>query len=98
MCFSGISTQRESTRNGSESALEERPRSDYWDRATDGEVQLIKGDLEAAARLYQEAVDSAPEEVASHASTWRQARRLLQHLNASLDQSNAIERVFTHLR
>ena len=36
-----------------------------------------------ASEMYQQAVDTSPTEKASHESTWRQAKSLLEKLEAS---------------
>ncbi|MEM8963591.1 MAG: toll/interleukin-1 receptor domain-containing protein, partial [Acidobacteriota bacterium] len=70
---------------------------DYWFTATVGEVALIQGKYDDAARLYRAAVDMAHTQVASHRSTWGQAERLLQHLGASDDERAKVAAAFAHL-
>ena len=70
---------------------------DYWQTATIGEVFLMQSDYEGAARLYQAAVDAAPEERGSHETTWKQACRLMAKLSPSADDRARIRQVFAHL-
>ena len=70
---------------------------DYWQTATIGEVFLMRSDYEGAARLYQAAVDAAPEERGSHETTWKQACRLMAKLSPSADDRARIRQVFAHL-
>lgn len=69
--------------------------NDYWRTATIAEVQLLQGNYEQAAALYQSAVGAAPLERGSHESTWAAASRLLDCLEASADQQTLIRNVFT---
>lgn len=68
--------------------------NDYWRTATIAEVQLLQGNYQQAAALYQSAVGEAPLERGSHASTWAAASRLLDCLEASADQKTLIRNVF----
>jgi tetratricopeptide (TPR) repeat protein len=68
--------------------------NDYWRTATIAEVQLLQGNYEQAAALYQSAVSAAPLERGSHESTWAAASRLLDCLEASADQKTLIRNVF----
>ncbi len=68
--------------------------NDYWRTATIAEVQLLQGNYQQAAALYQSAVGEAPLERGSHASTWAAASRLLDCLEASADQETLIRNVF----
>jgi hypothetical protein len=70
---------------------------DYWKSATVAEVQLLAGDYERAAKLYADAVAMSPSETGSHASTWKQACRLMGVLDPSLEQRAAIRAAFAHL-
>ena len=74
------------------------PHADYWAAATDGEASLIQRKFEKAAELYRHAVDAYPEATGSHASTWKQAKRLLAHLDPSDTQREAVAGAFAHLR
>jgi len=64
--------------------------NDYWRTATIAEVQLLQGNYEPAAALYQSAIGSAPLERGSHESTWQEASRLLDCLAASPEQKALI--------
>ena len=68
--------------------------NDYWRTATIAEVQLLQGNYQQAAALYQSAVGEAPLERGSHASTWAAASRLLDCLEASAGQKTLIRNVF----
>jgi len=68
--------------------------NDYWRTATIAEVQLLQGNYQQAAALYQSAVGEAPLERGSHASTWAAACRLLDCLEASAGQKTLIRNVF----
>ena len=57
----------------------------------------MQSDYEGAARLYQAAVDAAPEERGSHETTWKQACRLMAKLSPSADDRARIRQVFAHL-
>lgn len=69
--------------------------NDYWRTATVAEVQLLQGNYEQAAALYQSAVEAAPLERGSHASSWGEASRLLDCLGASPQQRTLIQSVFS---
>jgi len=69
---------------------------DYWKTATIAEVQLIRQNYAKAAELYKAAVNMAPEEVASHETTWLQARRLMEVLCPSPSDYDQIAKVFEH--
>jgi Flp pilus assembly protein TadD len=56
---------------------------DYWKTATVAEVQLLQGNFDAAAALYQAAVVTAPLEHGSHESSKAQAQLLLSALDAT---------------
>jgi ATP/maltotriose-dependent transcriptional regulator MalT len=68
--------------------------NDYWRTASIAEVQLLQGNYEQAAALYQSAVGAAPLERGSHQSTWAEASRLLDCLGASAEQKTLIRNVF----
>ena len=69
--------------------------NDYWRTATVAEVQLLQGNYEQAAALYQSAVEAAPLERGSHASTLGEASRLLDCLGASPQQRTLVQSVFS---
>jgi tetratricopeptide (TPR) repeat protein len=69
--------------------------NDYWRTATVAEVQLLQGNYEQAAALYQSAVGTAPLERGSHASTWGEASRLMDCLGASSEQKALVQHVFS---
>lgn len=70
---------------------------DYWRTATVAEVLLIQKKYPEAADLYQQAVDIAPTEIKSHESSWKQAKLLLEKLNASEEEKDMVAKVFKHL-
>ncbi|MGZ5191088.1 MAG: hypothetical protein ACXWCZ_08690, partial [Flavisolibacter sp.] len=70
---------------------------DYWKTATIGEVLLIQKKYKEAAAMYQKAVDIAPTETGSHASTWKQANLLLEKLDADAVEKILVEDAFKHL-
>lgn len=76
----------------------EKTEGDYWATATVAEVQLIRQQYTKAGELYRDAVAMAPQERGSHESTWSQAQRLLEHLDASDDEVALISRAFGHLQ
>jgi hypothetical protein len=67
---------------------------DYWKTATVAEVQLLQGNYDAAARLYEAAVLAAPLERGSHESSHGQARLLLAALGATDEQKAKIAAAF----
>jgi tetratricopeptide (TPR) repeat protein len=71
---------------------------DYWKTATVAEAQLLQGNFEAAAKLYQAAVLSAPLDWGSHESTIGQAKLLLEALDAMAEQRALIEAAFPVVR
>lgn len=75
----------------------EKHEGDYWKTATVAEVQLIRRNYEKAGELYEGAVTIAPEEVASHSSTWNQAKLLMDKLEASPEERERVGRAFAHL-
>jgi hypothetical protein len=70
---------------------------DYWATATVGEVFLIKREYTDAARMYEAAVGMEPEARGSHASTWKQACRLMKELEPDDEERAAVRRPFRHL-
>ena len=70
----------------------------YWRSATAAEVQLIKRKFAAAARLYRDAVATAPEETGSHGSTWLQAESLMNALQPTPEERAQVASAFAHLR
>jgi tetratricopeptide (TPR) repeat protein len=70
---------------------------DYWMTATVAEVFLLMGKYEQAARLYKAAVSMARAETGSHASSWKQACRLMEKLRPSEAERSLIRSVFNHL-
>ncbi len=71
---------------------------DYWHTATVAEVQLIRRNFDAAAKLYASAVAMNPDERGSHESTWKQAKLLLGRLNPEAAQRAAVAAAFAHLQ
>ncbi|HSM76002.1 MAG TPA: hypothetical protein VLT57_00170, partial [Bryobacteraceae bacterium] len=69
--------------------------NDYWRTATVAETQLLQGNYEQAAALYQAAVSSAPSETGSHRSTWEDAALLLSCLGATPQQTTLIHDALT---
>ena len=67
---------------------------DYWKTATVAEVQLLQGNFDAAAQLYEAAVLAAPLDHGSHQSSHRQARLLLAALGATDEQKGRIAAAF----
>lgn len=70
---------------------------DYWAVATDAEASLIQGNLDEAARRYTEAVTLSTGDRGSHASSWLQARRLMNAMNVSYADSGKVWSAFRHL-
>ncbi len=68
--------------------------NDYWKTATVAEVQLLRGNIQAATSLYKAAVVSAPLDHGSHESTYKQACMLLAALGASDDQNATVASAF----
>lgn len=56
---------------------------DYWKTATIAETLLIQKKYAEAGRMYQQAIDMAPTETASQQSTYQQAKRLVDKLQAT---------------
>ncbi|RPH48024.1 MAG: DUF4071 domain-containing protein, partial [Planctomycetota bacterium] len=67
---------------------------DYWKTATVAEVQLLQGNFETAARLYEAAVIAAPLDRGSHESSLGQANLLLVALAATDEQKARIAAAF----
>jgi tetratricopeptide (TPR) repeat protein len=67
---------------------------DYWHTATVAEVQLIQGKFSQAAHLYGQAVAMTPGRIDDHASTCKQARRLLEHLAPAPEEASKVLAVF----
>jgi tetratricopeptide (TPR) repeat protein len=67
---------------------------DYWQTATVAEVLLIQKKFDEAAGMYQQAVDIAPTEKASHESTLKQARMLMDKLGADAGIQEKVSKVF----
>jgi hypothetical protein len=67
---------------------------DYWKTATAAEVQLLQGRIAEAADLYGAAILSAPLDTGSHESTLKQAKLLLDALNATAEQKGLVTSKF----
>jgi hypothetical protein len=67
---------------------------DYWKTATVAEVQLLQGNVVAAADLYRAAVQNAPFEQGSHESSLGQAKLLLSAMGATDEQKARIDAAF----
>jgi tetratricopeptide (TPR) repeat protein len=72
--------------------------NDYWETATVAETFLIQKQYAQAGALYEAAVSMARAEVGSHQSTWKQARRLLDHLQPTEEERALIRQPFEHLK
>src|SRR5262249_29862987 len=72
-------------------------RGDYWMTVTVGELLLMQANYRDAAGVYKAAVAMARAEVASHETTWRQARRLMDKLNPTGEQRALVRAAFAHL-
>ncbi len=70
---------------------------DYWRTATIAEVLLIQKKYKEATEMYQHAVDIAPTEIKSLESTWKQAKLLLEKLEASDDIKLEVLNAFKNL-
>jgi Flp pilus assembly protein TadD len=68
--------------------------NDYWKTATVAEVQLLQGNFDAAAALYETAVLAAPLERGNHESSHGQAMLLCAALGASEEQKAKITEAF----
>ena len=69
---------------------------DYWQTATIAEVLLIQKKYKEAAAMYQQAVDIAPTEIKSHESTSKQAKLLLEKLEADDETKSEVLRAFNN--
>jgi tetratricopeptide (TPR) repeat protein len=67
---------------------------DYWKTATVAEVQLLQGNYDAAARLYEAAVLAAPLDHGSQESSRGQAQLLLSALGATDEQKAKVTAAF----
>jgi len=67
---------------------------EYWHTATVAEVQLIQRNFAEAARLYSLAVAMTPGRTDDHASSRKQARRLLAHLAPSPQEASLVLAAF----
>ncbi|MDB5226226.1 MAG: toll/interleukin receptor protein [Bacteroidota bacterium] len=67
---------------------------DYWKTATVAEILMIRRDYEAAAKMYQSAIDMCPTETGSHGSTWKQANKLMDKLKPEEAERKLIQDVF----
>ena len=72
-------------------------RGDYWQTATIAEVQLLQRKYAEAGDMYQQAIDIAPNQIASQDSTYRQARLLLTKLGATREEQLVVLRPFKDL-
>lgn len=70
---------------------------DYWKTATVAEVFLMQKNYADAGRLYSAAVAMSPTEVDSHASTWKQACRLMDRLRPTDDDRALVRAGFPRL-
>jgi tetratricopeptide (TPR) repeat protein len=70
---------------------------DYWQTATIAEVLLIQKKYKEAGDMYQQAVDISPTEIKSHESTCKQAKLLLEKLEASEEERAELLAAFKHL-
>ncbi len=70
---------------------------DYWQTATVAEVLLIQKKYKEAGDMYQQAVDISPTEIKSHESSWKQAKLLLDKLEASAEEQSEVLAAFKHL-
>jgi TIR domain/MAP3K TRAFs-binding domain len=67
---------------------------DHWRTATVAEVQLLEGNIDAAAALYAAAVCDQPFDRGSHGSTFNQAKLLLAAMGATDPQKAKIAAAF----
>jgi patatin-related protein len=67
---------------------------DYWQTATVAEAHLILGAYDAAAAVYAQAVDQNPGDQGSHATTFRQASKLMAVLRVDADARKKIRAAF----
>jgi tetratricopeptide (TPR) repeat protein len=71
--------------------------NDYWEVATAAEVLLIQKKYKEAGEMYQRAVDFAPTEKASHESSLKQAKCLIQKLGAADNEKAEVLEAFKYL-
>jgi hypothetical protein len=71
---------------------------DYWKTATVAEVQLLQGNFDAAARLYEAAVLTAPLDSGSQESSYGQAQLLLFALGATDEQKAKLAAAFPFVK
>ena len=69
---------------------------DYWQTATIAEVLLIQKKYNEAAQMYQQAIDISPTEIKSHESTLKQAKLLLEKLEASEETKSEVLKAFNN--
>jgi hypothetical protein len=61
------------------------------------ELFLIQKKYSEAGRLYGAAVATAPKELASHGTSWKQACRLMSKLQPSDEERGLIRKPFSYL-
>ncbi len=72
---------------------------DYWRSATVAELQLMLKNYGRAAELYRRAVEiGGRDDHGSQITTWRQAERLMNALEAGPADRMKVQEVFRHLR
>jgi hypothetical protein len=71
---------------------------DYLWTATVAEVQLLQGNIDAAAGLYSAAVLAAPLDYGSHEDSFAQAQLLLSALDATYEQRAKINAAFPTIK
>ena len=67
---------------------------DYWKTATVAEAFLMQKNYTQAAKIYREAVATAPKETGSHGTSWTQAKRLLAKLDATAENVALVKQAF----
>jgi tetratricopeptide (TPR) repeat protein len=72
--------------------------NDYWQTATIAEVMLLQNKLRDASAMYQKAIDIAQTEEASHASTLKQAKLLLEKMGISEVEKQMVLSAFKRLK
>jgi hypothetical protein len=70
---------------------------DYWRTATLAEVQLLQGNIDAAAALYEAAVRAAPLDRGTHEFSYGEAKLLLSALGATDEQKAKIAAAFPNV-
>lgn len=70
---------------------------DYGAIATEAEVLLLLADYDGAASRYYAAVQKAPDDIGSHASTWLQAKRLMSSMQTATEDREKVKAAFQHL-